>query len=93
MDRYAGILIGLATLFVIGIFHPIVIKFEYYLGKRYWPVLLFLGIACLACSVMIASQAFSAVLGIVGFTFFWSIKELFEQEKRVEEGRFPRRPR
>jgi hypothetical protein len=56
-------------------------------------VFLVLGILCLAGSVLVANQTFSALMGILGFTFFWSIRELFEQEKRVQEGRFPRRPR
>ena len=30
--NYNGLLVGLATFLVIGMFHPIVIKAEYYLG-------------------------------------------------------------
>jgi hypothetical protein len=93
MNRYLGLLIGVATLAIIGVFHPIVIKFEYFLGKKFWPLFLLLGLVCLAGSVLVANQTVSALLGILGFTFFWSIKELFEQEKRVQEGRFPRRSR
>ena len=93
MNRYLGLLIGVATLAIIGVFHPIVIKFEYFLGKKFWPLFLLLGLVCLAGSVLVANQTISALLGILGFTFFWSIKELFEQEKRVQEGRFPRRSR
>ncbi len=93
MHRYLGLLVGLATMGIIGVFHPIVIKFEYHLGKRFWPVFLVLGILCLGGSVLVSHQTVSALMGILGFTFFWSIRELFEQEKRVKEGRFPRRPR
>jgi hypothetical protein len=31
-----GIIVGLATFLIIGLFHPIVIKAEYYLGVRCW---------------------------------------------------------
>lgn len=34
-NRYLGFLVGMATRGIIGIFHPIVIKFEYYLGKEF----------------------------------------------------------
>ena len=32
--NYVGILIGLATFLIIGLFHPLVIKGEYYFGTR-----------------------------------------------------------
>lgn len=34
--NWAGIIIGVTTFFVIGIFHPIVIKAEYYFGTKCW---------------------------------------------------------
>ena len=33
--NYTGILIGIVTFLIIGIFHPIVIKSEYYFSKKY----------------------------------------------------------
>jgi hypothetical protein len=38
--NFQGITIGIITFAIIGIFHPIVIKTEYYLGKKVWPVFL-----------------------------------------------------
>lgn len=32
----SGIIIGLATFLIIGLFHPIVIKAEYYFSKLCW---------------------------------------------------------
>ena len=32
--NFIGILIGLSTFLTIGVFHPIVIKAEYYFGRR-----------------------------------------------------------
>ncbi|WP_423893355.1 DUF4491 family protein, partial [Filifactor alocis] len=29
----------------------------------------------------------------LGFCLFWSIKELFEQEKRVQKGWYPKNPK
>ena len=35
--NFTGIIVGLATFLIIGIFHPIVIKAEYYWGvKKGW---------------------------------------------------------
>ena len=32
--HFNGIIVGLATFLIIGVFHPIVIKAEYHFGKR-----------------------------------------------------------
>ena len=40
-----GIIIGLATFLTIGLFHPIVIKAEYYFGRRCWWAFLLTGLA------------------------------------------------
>ena len=92
MTHLTGVIVGAATLCIIGVFHPIVIKFEYYLGKRLWPLFVFVGVAFLAASILLGNQIVSALMGVLGFTCFWSIRELFEQEKRVEQGRFPANP-
>ena len=33
------------------------------------------------------------MVSILGFTCLWSIKELFEQEKRVQKGWFAKNPK
>ena len=91
--HFEGLLLGLATFLVIGIFHPIVIKTEYYFGTRPWWVFLLLGIVCSAGALFVEEVFWSALLGIVGFSSFWTIKELFEQEERVRKGWFPKNPR
>ena len=40
----SGLLVGLATFLIIGLFHPIVIKSEYHFGVRCWWVFLLVGI-------------------------------------------------
>lgn len=89
----AGILIGLSSFLIIGIFHPIVIKAEYYFSKRIWPLFLVLGLLLLAAALLIRPLVGSAIAGIAGFTCLWSIKELFEQEQRVKKGWFPANPK
>lgn len=89
---FNGLLLGLATFVIIGHFHPLVIKAEYYFGVKFWIVFLIVGILATAASLFIANTTWSAMLGVFGFSCFWSIKEMFEQEKRVAEGRFPKNP-
>ncbi|HRF85129.1 MAG TPA: DUF4491 family protein [Alloprevotella sp.] len=91
--HFQGLLLGLATFLVIGIFHPIVIKTEYYFGTRPWWVFLLVGIGGAVGALFIADVFWSALAGIVGFSSLWTIKELFEQEQRVEKGWFPRNPK
>ncbi|MDO5714670.1 MAG: DUF4491 family protein [Tissierellia bacterium] len=88
--NYHGLIVGVYTFFAIGIFHPIVIKAEYYFSKRCWPFFLILGLLCLFFSLK-TSDVWSAILGITAFCFLWSIKELYEQAERVERGLYPKR--
>lgn len=90
---YQGLLIGLGTFLIIGVFHPIVIKAQYYFGTGCWWVFLLAGIAAVAGSLFVANLLASALLGVTGFSCFWSILEVFQQEKRVERGWFPRNPK
>lgn len=89
----SGLVIGIATFLIIGIFHPIVIKAEYYWGTRSWWVFLILGIAGIAGSLAAGNILVSAVSGVFGFSSLWSIGEIFEQKKRVEKGWFPCNPK
>ncbi len=92
--NYDGIIIGLFTFLSIGLFHPIVIKAEYYFGaKKSWWVFPFLGMAAIVGSLTVENNIVSAVLGVVAFSCFWSIIEVFEQEKRVKKGWFPKNPK
>lgn len=87
----SGIIIGAAAFLIIGIFHPIVVKAEYHLGVKTWPVFLVFGLACLAVSLFITNTVAGAIVGVLGFSSLWSIRELFEQVERVEKGWFPKK--
>lgn len=91
--NYFGIIIGLVTFLVIGLFHPLVIKAEYYIGVKSWWLFLLLGIAASVASLLVASPVLSIILGVVAFSSFWSIGEVFAQKKRVEKGWFPKNPK
>lgn len=90
--NYQGIIIGAAAFLLIGVFHPIVIKVEYYTGKKSWPIFLIFGIGLIALSLTINSTTISAIVGVTGFSCLWSIREVFEQEERVKKGWFPNNP-
>jgi hypothetical protein len=86
-----GLAIGIATFLIIGLFHPIVIKAEYYWGTRCWWVFLLLGIIGVIVSVVTTNVFISALCGVFAFSSFWTIKELFEQRERVKKGWFPKK--
>ncbi len=88
-----GLLIGAATFLIIGLFHPIVIKAEYYLGVKCWWIFLIAGILGVFGSLFVGNSLFSTLLGVLSFSSFWSIKELFEQRERVRKGWFPKNPK
>lgn len=88
-----GLLIGLSTFLIIGLFHPIVIKAEYHFGTRCWWAFLVSGIGALVGSLLTENVLVSALLGVTGFSCFWSILEVFQQQERVRKGWFPRNPK
>ncbi len=91
--RLTGIVVGAATFLIIGIFHPLVIKGEYYFGVRCWWVFALSGAATLAASVWVDSPILSILLAVWGASSLWSVGELFEQRERVAKGWFPKRER
>ena len=91
--NFQGVIIGLVAFIIIGVFHPIVIKSEYYFGARVWPVFLIIGILSIIASLFIADTILSPIVGIFGFSSLWSIRELQEQVERVEKGWFPKNPK
>lgn len=91
--NFEGIILGAAAFFTIGIFHPIVIKAEYNFGKGCWWAFAVAGVVFVGISLCVCMPVVSAICGVVGFSCFWSIWELFQQEKRVQKGWFPKNPK
>ena len=88
-----GLTIGIATFLIIGLFHPIVIKAEYYFGTKCWWFFLLSGLVFIVLSIIIKELIISTIMGVIAFSCFWSILELFQQAKRVEKGWFPANPK
>lgn len=93
LSIFNGLIIGIATFLIIGLFHPLVIKGEYYLGTKSWIIFLIMGIVGVVLSLIIQNIFWSAMIGVFAFSSFWSIKEVFEQQERVKKGWFPRNPK
>lgn len=87
-----GIMVGAASLLIIGAFHPLVIWCEYHFTQRVWPAFLIAGLLCLVAALFIRGLS-SIVLGLLGVACLWSIRELKEQARRVERGWFPKNPK
>ena len=88
-----GLVIGISTFLIIGLFHPVVIKCEYYFGTGCWWWFLLLGLIGVGLSIWVENVLYSTLLGVFSFSSFWTIKEIFDQKKRVEKGWFPRNPK
>ena len=89
----SGLVIGICTFLIIGIFHPIVVKAEYYWGTKCWWIFLLLGIGGAIASLYTDNILVASLLGVFAFSSFWTIKEVFEQEERVKKGWFPKNPK
>ena len=91
--NFTGILLGLCSFLVIGIFHPLVIKAEYHFGRRSWWGFLVLGLVFTVLSLACRQQFLSILFGVTAFSAFWGIGEVFAQHRRVKRGWFPMNPR
>lgn len=88
-----GVTIGIATFLIIGLFHPVVIKCHYHFGTecRWWFAVL--GAAAFAGSIAVSDVLWSSLLGVLAFSSFWTVKEIKDQQKRVDRGWFPVNPK
>lgn len=91
--NFIGLLIAVVTFFVIGVFHPLVIKGEYYFGVKCWWAFFVAGVIFIIASLLVENQVVSTILGVVGCSCLWSILEIFEQRQRVLKGWFPMNPK
>ncbi|SHG87467.1 protein of unknown function [Thermosyntropha lipolytica DSM 11003] len=84
-----GILFGLLVFLTIGIYHVLVVKIEYHLGTWPWILFLLLGLVCIYLSLVSTDETCSIFWGYFGFINLWTIRELFEQRRRVKKGWYP----
>ena len=87
-----GLLVGLSTFLIIGVFHPLVIKAEYYIGYKSWVLFALAGVLFSVLSLLADGMILSTIFGVVAFSSFWSILEVYQQRERVRKGWFPAGP-
>ena len=87
--NWFGVLVGLATLCIIGLGFGWVIRGERYLGHLWWPYTMGLGILCVLGSLFISNSWGSVLLGAFGASLIWGSTELKEQAVRGELGWYP----
>ena len=88
-----GLILGAGAFLCIGIFHPLVIKAEYWFGVRSWWAFLAVGLAAAIGSLFVENIYVSIFLGIFAFSALWGIGEVFKQRERVRKGWFPMNPK
>lgn len=88
-----GLAIGIITFLIIGLFHPLVIKGEYYFGRKIRWAFLIAGVIATVATLCVSDVFGATVLGVIACSCFWSIKEVDEQVERVAKGWFPANPK
>ena len=91
--NFFGLLLGFATLAIIGLGFIWVIRAEYYLGYLWWPYIMGMGTLIAIGSLFAPSNWGSALLGILGASVIWGSTELKEQAVRAEIGWYPYNPK
>ncbi len=81
----ANLAIGALAFLIIGLCHPLVVKMEYFFGKKIWWIFFVLGFISVFLSLFV-NKYWSIILGIIGFSLFWSTIEIFKQAERVRKG-------
>ena len=87
--NFFGILLGIATLFIIGLGFVWVIRGERYFGHLWWPYVIAFGLLLIAASLFLADAWASALMGAFGASLIWGATEFKEQAVRTEIGWYP----
>jgi hypothetical protein len=87
--NFFGLILGIATLFIIGLGFIWVIRGERYFGLSWWPYIMGLGLLIIIVSLFLHNDWASALLGAVGASLIWGSTEFKEQTVRTELGWYP----
>ena len=87
--NWFGFLLGISTLFIIGMGFVWVIRGERYFGYLWWPYAMGLGILLVIGSLFLANDWASTLVGVMGASLIWGSTELKEQAVRAELGWYP----
>ena len=93
MERnMTGPVLGIASLFIMGVYYPVVIWGEYWFSERVWPLFLLAGAALIGASLFLSGTG-CYLAAFTGAVNLWAIAEIKEQARRVRDGKYPRNPR
>lgn len=87
--NWFGIVIGVATLCIIGMGFGWVIRGERFFGYLWWPYVMGAGILLMVLSLVVINEYASALIGATGASLLWGSTELKEQAVRGELGWYP----
>jgi hypothetical protein len=87
--NWFGLLLGVATLFIIGLGFVWVIRGERYFGYLWWPYVIGLGTLLIIFSFFLENNWGSGLLGVTGASLIWGATEFKDQAVRAELGWFP----
>ena len=87
--NWFGFLLGIATLFIIGLGFVWVIRGERYFGYLWWPYVMGFGILLVIAPLFLNNDWASALLGVTGASLVWGSTEFKEQAVRAELGWYP----
>ncbi len=90
--QWAAPILAAVTLGTIAFGHVAVRKLNFRYGTKPIPYVCILGLFFLLISLLLQSDLWSAVMGIVGVTTLWDALELIRQEERVRRGHAPANP-
>ena len=76
-----GIIIGVVTFFLIGIFHPLVIKGEYYFGRKVNKFFILFGVIFVALSLYIKSLTQVSLLVSLSVAVFGQLARLLSRNR------------
>jgi uncharacterized membrane protein YoaK (UPF0700 family) len=80
--EWAGVVLAVTTFATIGFGHVLVRRLQARYGTRPAIPLFLAGGAVLLCSILVAGDLLSGVLGISAVTLIWDGVEIYRQEKR-----------
>jgi hypothetical protein len=87
--NFFGLILGITSLFIIGLGFVWVIRGERYFGLLWWPYILGLGLLLIVGSLSLQNDWASALLGATGASLIWGATEFKEQTVRTELGWYP----
>lgn len=91
--RLLGLFIGVCTFLIIGLFHPVVVKAEYYWGTRCWWVFLLLGLGGMGRFAADRQRASGRVGGGIRLFVVMDDQGTVRAARAVAKGWFPANPK